>query len=871
MGRRKVSSVRGIEAPEVARKRKGTNPGGRRAIGRGAPREWYIPDCKRGQALLDGAQVGQAMEVFQAILARLDQASQFERAVILGRLSRCLYLSARADAAVERLREAIAIAEVLAPTDGVESLRGTLQSGLGDALRATGRHGEARKAYTAALAVAERLGNLRSQGIDLGHLGALFLAEGKLEEARKHYLAALPLFERVQERGMEAVVRYQLGRLLQEQRQLAEADLHYREAARLSEATGNPAKAGLIWSELATLHQEAGHPGTVELCRRKAIELARTSGDSLQLLRDLVKLAEFHNAPQSRPVEARRLAEEALAVAQTLDPAIADVWHAYGVLGDIAATEAAISADSQRKAILLAQANDFQELRRRAPGIFTTLARLDAAPSWGRAVILGRLGRCFLIAGRPDLAVAHFLEAIDITEMLPASEVLRSLRGTFRSELGEVRRAIGQSDASREASDRTATLHRDSLPTANAGGCSSALSADFLVTLDEELLIDFAFDTDLLVDGPRERSLQRWAAEPKPLARNVRPMMMPCTRNWTDEDGAVHFALSLQEPTFERHPGCTVIRRTRRDVVLAGSPSILFRLIREMDGTATVEELISRIQPAERGIALHMLAVLAATGAVDVSGRPIGRLLHKTTKKGVLPGGGLEGDDILRLTTDGNYREFPDSPRIAIGQSIPEPLRAFHTLTRARRSHRDYRGLPLTRSAFDAILDTACGVTGSLAWAGRDSKLRAYPSSGGLYAVEIYPIALRVEGLDQAVYHFLATENALEKVKPIDREQVVDTMLPVEREMTAGAAAMICMTGFFPRHERKYGEGGHRMLVAEVGHIAQNLVLAATALGLSARPCGGVFDDLMNHALGLDIAQEQFMLSVLIGHAGGKG
>jgi SagB-type dehydrogenase family enzyme len=88
--------------------------------------------------------------------------------------------------------------------------------------------------------------------------------------------------------------------------------------------------------------------------------------------------------------------------------------------------------------------------------------------------------------------------------------------------------------------------------------------------------------------------------------------------------------------------------------------------------------------------------------------------------------------------------------------------------------------------------------------------------------------------------------------------------------MVAGAATMICLTGNFPRHERKYGEGGYRMLIAEAGHISQNLVLAATALGLSARPFGGVFDELMNRDLGLEGEDEQFLLSVLVGHSGGR-
>ena len=148
-------------------------------------------------------------------------------------------------------------------------------------------------------------------------------------------------------------------------------------------------------------------------------------------------------------------------------------------------------------------------------------------------------------------------------------------------------------------------------------------------------------------------------------------------------------------------------------------------------------------------------------------------------------------------------------------------------------------------------------------------KLRAYPSSGALYAVEIYPVVLRVEGLEPAVYHYRASENVLEVVRPgVDRANIVGAALPVEREMVAGAAALFCLAGWFPRHERKYGEGGYRMLVAEAGHVSQNLILAATALGLGARPFGGVFDDLLNQDLGLDGPDEQFLLAVLVAPAG---
>src|SRR5262249_48435103 len=143
------------------------------------------------------------------------------------------------------------------------------------------------------------------------------------------------------------------------------------------------------------------------------------------------------------------------------------------------------------------------------------------------------------------------------------------------------------------------------------------------------------------------------------------------------------------------------------------------------------------------------------------------------------------------------------------------------------------------------------------------------PSSGALYAVEIYPIVFNVEELPPGVYHYRPVDTVLELVRAeIDPARIVNAALPVEREMVAGAAALLCLTGCFRRHEQKYGEGGYRMLVAEAGHISQNLILSASALGLSARPFGGVFDSLLNHELGLDDVDEQFLLGVLVGHTG---
>ena len=223
--------------------------------------------------------MGQATEVFEAILTRLGDTPSYGRAVILGRLGRCFHMGGRPDLAVQHVREAIGVIGRLAPSDGVKGLRGTLRSELGDALRAGGQYGDARKAYEAALKIAEELKDLRGQGVDLGRLGALALTEGKLEEALTRQQAALRLFQQLHEPEMEAAAWHQLGRVYHEQRQWDEAERHYREAARISEERGHLTAAAQTWNQLAVLAQEAGKPETAEEWYRKALEVDRQIGN----------------------------------------------------------------------------------------------------------------------------------------------------------------------------------------------------------------------------------------------------------------------------------------------------------------------------------------------------------------------------------------------------------------------------------------------------------------------------------------------------------------------------------------------------------------------------------------------------------------
>ena len=111
----------------------------------------------------DYRQIEQYAPRFLATLARLGNTPSYSRAVILERFGRSLHMGGRPDLAIVRLREAMGVTEKLtSPDDGVEGLRGTLHSELGDALRASGQHAKAGEAYEAALQRNSASGTKRS-------------------------------------------------------------------------------------------------------------------------------------------------------------------------------------------------------------------------------------------------------------------------------------------------------------------------------------------------------------------------------------------------------------------------------------------------------------------------------------------------------------------------------------------------------------------------------------------------------------------------------------------------------------------------------------------------------------------------------------
>lgn len=206
-------------------------------------------------------------------------------------------------------------------------------------------------------------------------------------------------------------------------------------------------------------------------------------------------------------------------------------------------------------------------------------------------------------------------------------------------------------------------------------------------------------------------------------------------------------------------------------------------------------------------------------------------------------------------------------PRVRLPAPAPLPTPLDEAIAR-RRSARSFSGEPVAAAMLASLLEAAYGVTGALAdpqgWV---QPLRAAPSGGALYPLDVYVAAERIDGVPSALYRFDPLEPALERLG--DAVGVAEAT--ASPDLAAGAAAIVALAASFWRSRFKYGLRGYRFTLLEAGHVAQNLLLAAASLELAAVPLGGFLDDRLDEALGLDGVDRSSLYVVCVGAPGGAG
>jgi SagB-type dehydrogenase family enzyme len=205
------------------------------------------------------------------------------------------------------------------------------------------------------------------------------------------------------------------------------------------------------------------------------------------------------------------------------------------------------------------------------------------------------------------------------------------------------------------------------------------------------------------------------------------------------------------------------------------------------------------------------------------------------------------------------YKTYPGARRIALPPADNRPGIAVEAAIAQRRSTRAYAAAPLSLPELSRLLLLSAGINGER----YGNRLRAAPSSGALYPIEVYCVVHNVAGLEPGVYHYGVSGHDLALLHSGDyRTEVVRQ--GIAQEFLGQAAVVLFLTVIFQRMRWKYQDRTYRYGLIEAGHIGQNVYLSATSMGLGACSVGAFMDDAINAMLGVDGHEEAaiYMLSV---------
>ena len=175
-----------------------------------------------------------------------------------------------------------------------------------------------------------------------------------------------------------------------------------------------------------------------------------------------------------------------------------------------------------------------------------------------------------------------------------------------------------------------------------------------------------------------------------------------------------------------------------------------------------------------------------------------------------------------------------------------------------RRSERSFSGKGISVAELSHILYYTCGITD------KRNGLRAAPSAGATYPIEVYPVVNNVKDLTAGIYHYLVVDHQLEIVREGDFRQVM-VHAAVGQSFLAEANVVLVLSAISQRTRQHYGERSKSYISLEAGHIAQNTCLISTSMGLGSCVVGAFDDTAFNRLLGVDSRNESVLYLVAAG------
>jgi SagB-type dehydrogenase family enzyme len=213
------------------------------------------------------------------------------------------------------------------------------------------------------------------------------------------------------------------------------------------------------------------------------------------------------------------------------------------------------------------------------------------------------------------------------------------------------------------------------------------------------------------------------------------------------------------------------------------------------------------------------------------------------------------------------FKSYPKVPRVPLPKENPVGADTeFPRVLLARRTHRRFSPQSLSLNHVSKLLYYTWGVTGSVnSPTFGPLPAKTSPSGGARHPVEVYLLALRVEGLAQGLYHYDCRGHRLALLRSGNFSRRAGQYCAGQK-WVGEAGAVFLMTAVFPRSQWKYRDPrAYRVVLLDAGHLGQTFCLVATWLGLAPFSTAALKDTRIENDLGLDGISESVLFVNAVG------
>lgn len=193
----------------------------------------------------------------------------------------------------------------------------------------------------------------------------------------------------------------------------------------------------------------------------------------------------------------------------------------------------------------------------------------------------------------------------------------------------------------------------------------------------------------------------------------------------------------------------------------------------------------------------------------------------------------------------------PETAALALPAPNLDGTASLELVLSLRRSVREFTAEPLRRDQIGQLLWAGQGITGP-------GDLRTAPSAGARYPLDLYTV-----GANEVLHYVPHGHRADVRASRDLRPDLADAALG--QDAVRDAPTVVVIAASPSRTASRYGARTDDYVRLEAGHVAQNILLEATAIGLGAVPIGAFDRNRVRDLLAL--ARDQVVIYLIpVGH-----